>query len=131
MSINGRLGSIGTISSGIGSSVTVANGGTFSPGNSIGTLTINGDLVFNTDSRYAAEVDPAGVTSDLVHVTGSATLNGGAVAHIGTAGNYALGSSYTILSPDTALSSTFDSVTYDFAFLTPSLPMTTVPEQSH
>jgi outer membrane autotransporter protein len=117
----GRLGGTGTIGSGIGSSVTVASGGTLAPGNSIGTLTVNGNLIFNAGSHYAVEVDPSGAASDRVHVTGSATLDGGAVAHIGAAGNYKLGSSYTILSADTALVGRFGSVTSDFAFLTPSL----------
>ena len=40
-----RLGGHGTVGSGAGSVVTVEPGGTLAPGNSIGTFTVNGDLV--------------------------------------------------------------------------------------
>lgn len=38
---------------------TLVNGGTLSPGNSIGTLTVAGDLVFTSASTYMVEVSPA------------------------------------------------------------------------
>ncbi|WP_244240464.1 autotransporter outer membrane beta-barrel domain-containing protein, partial [Achromobacter agilis] len=117
----GVLGGTGTIGSGAGSTVTVAAGGILSPGNSIGTLTIDGDLAVQPGARFAVEANPAGTDSDLVRVTGNATLNGGSVAHIGASGNYGLRSSYTILAADGALSGQFDAVTSDFAFLTPTL----------
>ncbi|EHK65323.1 outer membrane autotransporter barrel domain-containing protein 9 [Achromobacter arsenitoxydans SY8] len=117
----GVLGGSGTVGSGAGSAITVAAGGILSPGNSIGTLTVDGDLVVEQGARFAVETNPAGSESDLVHVTGNATLNGGAVAHIGASGNYDPRASYTILAADGSLSGRFDSVTSDFAFLTPSL----------
>ena len=40
-----RLGGHGTVGSGAGSVVTVEPGGTLAPGNSIGTFTVNGELV--------------------------------------------------------------------------------------
>ncbi|GAA0397473.1 autotransporter domain-containing protein [Brevundimonas terrae] len=113
------LGGSGTLGSGAGSTVTIASGATLSPGNSIGTLTVNGDLLFQQGARFVVEVAPGGSDSDLVKVSGKATL-GGTVAHIGANGNYDLRSAYTILSAG-SLSGTFEAVTSDFAFLTPSL----------
>lgn len=115
------LGGSGTVGSGAGSAVTVASGGTLAPGNSIGTLTVDGDLVFEPGSRLAVEVNPQGAGSDRVTVTGKATLHGGSVAHVGANGNYDLRSAYTILTAGGALSGTFDEVSSDFAFLTPEL----------
>ncbi|GMG94315.1 outer membrane autotransporter barrel domain-containing protein [Cupriavidus sp. TKC] len=115
------LGGNGTIGSGQGSHVTIASGGTLSPGNSIGTLTVNGDLTVQRDARFVVEVNPLGTEADLVHVTGKATLDGGTVAHVGASGDYQLRSTYTILTADGALSGKFDSVTSDFAFLAPSV----------
>ncbi len=117
----GVLGGNGTIGAGVGSKVTVANGGVLSPGNSIGMLTIDGDLVMQPGARYLVEADPAGGSADRVHVTGNATLNGGSVVHIGASGNYGLRASYTIMEVDGTLSGRFDTVSSDFAFLTPSL----------
>jgi len=117
----GVLGGNGTVGSGAGSTITVAAGGVLSPGNSIGALTIDGDLAVQRGARFAVETNPAGPEADLVHVTGNAALDGGSVAHIGANGNYGLRSRYTILSADGALSGQFDAVTSDFAFLTPSL----------
>lgn len=117
----GVLGGVGTVGSGIGSAVTVAAGGTLAPGNSIGTLTVDGDLVIENGARYAVETNPQGADADLVHVTGNATLNGGSVAHVGLSGGYGLRSVYTILSTDGTLSGQFDTVTSDYAFLTPRL----------
>ncbi|MCZ8390500.1 autotransporter domain-containing protein [Achromobacter xylosoxidans] len=117
----GVLGGNGTLGAGAGSTITVAAGGALSPGNSIGMLTIDGDLVVQPGGRYLVEVDPAGSSADRVHVTGNATLNGGSVMHIGANGNYGLRASYTIMEVDGALSGRFDTVSSDFAFLTPSL----------
>lgn len=117
----GVLGGRGTVGSGAGSLVTVAAGGTLAPGNSIGTLTVDGDLVIESGARYAVETNPQGADADLIHVTGNATINGGSVAHIGIGGDYGLRSVYTILAADGALSGRFDTVTSDYAFLTPKL----------
>jgi len=114
------LGGSGTVGSGTGSLVKIASGGTLAPGNSIGTLTVDGDLAFETGARFAVEVNPVGSESDLVTVTGTATLNGGSVAHIGASGNYDIRSTYTILSAGT-LTGAFEDVTSDFAFLSPDL----------
>lgn len=117
----GRLQGAGTVGSGTGSTVTLASGSTLAPGNSIGTLTVDGDLTFNTGSRYEVEVAPGGKQSDLIRVTGSATLNGGTVAHIGMTGTYDPAATYTILSAEHGINGSFDTATSDFAFLDPSL----------
>ncbi|MDH7791624.1 autotransporter domain-containing protein [Ochrobactrum sp. AN78] len=115
------LGGSGTVGSGTGSLVTVASDGVLAPGNSIGTLTIDGDLVFDAGSRFDVEVNPEGTESDLVTVTGNVTLNGGTVSHIGATGQYKPRATYTILSADGTLSGAFDGVTSVFAFLSPEL----------
>jgi len=119
-----RLGGHGTVGSGGGaavrSQVIVASGGTLAPGNSIGGLTIDGDLTVKKGARLEVEVDPRGLANDRVKVLGTATLEGGSVAHIGADGNYDLRSTHAILAAD-RLQGAFDDVTSDFAFLTPSL----------
>lgn len=55
-----------------------------------------------------------------MRVTGTASLNGGSVAHVGATGTYDLRSTYTILSAGT-LFGKFDEVTSSFRFLTPDL----------
>jgi fibronectin-binding autotransporter adhesin len=117
----GTLAGHGTVGSGAGSVVTIASGGTLSPGYSIGKITINGNLVVDGGGRFVVEVDPGSTTSDLVHVTGTATLNGGSVAHIGNAGSYQLRSTYRILTADQGLSGRFTGVSSSFAFLDPTL----------
>lgn len=121
---DGRLQGSGTLGSGASSVVTVADGGTLAPGNSIGTLTINGSLVMNAGSRFEVEVMPGGTASDRIVVTGAATLDGGTVAHVGMTGAYRPTASYTILSAAGGLSGRFDAVTSDFAFLDPTLAYT-------
>ncbi|WP_297800712.1 autotransporter-associated beta strand repeat-containing protein [uncultured Brevundimonas sp.] len=114
------LGGSGIIGSGSGSLVTIGTGATLSPGDSIGMLVINGDLKFEDGARYVVEVNPLGLNSDKLIVTGTATLNGGTVAHIGATGTYNPRSTYTILDAGT-LTGAFGSVTSDFAFLNPKL----------
>ncbi len=86
---DGSLGGSGQI----GGSVT--HTGTLSPGNSIGTLTIGGNLDQSAGSTYQAEFDNGG-QSDRVNVTGVATL-GGTVTVLATPGTYAAQQTYTIV----------------------------------
>ena len=117
----GVLGGTGTVGAGAGSTVTVGSGGALSPGNSIGTLTIDGNLIMDKGSRFVVETNPDGSGADLVRVTGNATLNGGSVMHVGADGNYGPRSSYRIMEVGGLLSGRFDAVSSDFAFLAPSL----------
>jgi uncharacterized protein with beta-barrel porin domain len=111
------LGGSGTVGA-----TVIQSGGILAPGNSIGTLTVDGDLVFEAGSVFTVEVDPQGTASDKVKVTGTETL-GGSVVHVGAGGNYKPFSSYRILSAAGGLDGTFGAVSTDFAFLTPGLSM--------
>ncbi|MFP4493131.1 MAG: autotransporter-associated beta strand repeat-containing protein, partial [Puniceicoccaceae bacterium] len=69
------LGGSGTI----GGDVTVEDGGTLAPGNSIESLATNGDLTLNDGSTFAYEVDSSaapGSVADLMVVDGDLNLDG-------------------------------------------------------
>ena len=88
--IGGRLGGAGTI----GGNVTVA-GGTLAPGNSPGTLTINGNLALSAGSTLAYEFGQknvaGGAFNDLVNVGGNLTLDGTINVAVPTGGSFDLG----------------------------------------
>jgi outer membrane autotransporter protein len=113
LAVNGSLvGSVVTVSGGVlGGNGTVGGivanaGGTVGPGNSIGTLNVNGDVSFAAGSTYQVEV--AGTSqSDLIAVTGTATL-GGAVKVVAPSGGYILNSHYTILTAAGGITGIFD-----------------------
>ncbi|CEJ10539.1 Extracellular serine protease precursor [bacterium YEK0313] len=88
------LGGHGTVGSGAGSTVAIASGGTLSPGNSIGTLTVAGNLTFAAGATYRIEVSPLG--SDRTNVSGTAMLGGATVAAFYAPGSYVT-KRYTIL----------------------------------
>ncbi len=98
----------------------VVNNGTIAPGNSIGSLTVNGDYTQNAGSTYEVEVNAAG-QSDTLTVTGTATLNGGTVSVLADTGAYSVATDYTILTATGGITGTFADVTSNLAFLTPSL----------
>lgn len=126
---SGRLGGTlevlngGTLKgSGQVGTTTLRSGAVVAPGNSIGTLTVTGDLTFDANSVYEVEVDPGGTSSDRIDVSGTAYLDG-QVKHIGFNGTYAASQTYTILTAG-AISGTFDSVVSNYAFLDPTLDYT-------
>ncbi len=116
----GTLGGTGTVSD-----VTLASGAILAPGNSIGTLNVNGDLDFVAGSTYQVEVDKDGHSDKLVS-TGSVSIDTGAtlavLAENGTddGSSYAANTEYSILSADT-LTGEFDTITENFAFLDASV----------
>ncbi|PKP72192.1 MAG: hypothetical protein CVT83_01215, partial [Alphaproteobacteria bacterium HGW-Alphaproteobacteria-5] len=122
----GLLGGSGTVGS-----TTLGTGATLAAGNSIGTLTVAGDLGLSAGSVLAVEVNDggnaAGVNADLVHVTGAATIAGGAVVEVAAANGtddgttYAPSTVYRILTADGGITGVFDGVTAGFAFLMPEL----------
>jgi len=83
---------------------TIINDGTLAPGNSIGTLTVQGSLVFTAASSYMVEVSPA--NADRVNVTGAATLGGATVNASFAAGTY-VAKQYTIINAIGGVSGTF------------------------
>jgi outer membrane autotransporter protein len=113
----GTLSGTGTIGA-----TTIASGATVTPGGaSVGALTIDGDLVFGAGATYEVDVDTATGDSDLLHATGTATLTGGSVLHVGPSSGYAANQSYVILSADGGLSGEFDTVESDYSFLDAAL----------
>src|SRR5260221_1207813 len=70
LTVNGgaTLGGIGTIGN------AIINNGTLSPGNSIGTITVNGNLVMTAAASYLIEISPT--SADRTNVGGTATLAG-------------------------------------------------------
>ena len=91
----GTLGGSGTVTS---PKVEVKSRGTVSPGDSVGNLSIVGDLSFESDSRYLCEISAEG--ADVVSVTGSVVL-GGIFAPV-YLGDFepALGGRFTVLRAD-------------------------------
>ncbi|WP_411183814.1 autotransporter domain-containing protein [Pseudomonas sp.] len=111
----GALGGSGTFGS------ISLNGGSLAPGNSIGTMNVAGNVDFSGGGLYQVEVDAAG-NSDLISATGSATLTNGTVLVLPEAGDYLFSTDYTILTAAGGLGgTTFNSVSSDLAFLTPTL----------
>jgi outer membrane autotransporter protein len=109
----GSLGGIGTI---FGS---VSNAGALAPGNSIGTLTVAGDLAQAPGSTYQVELDNQG-QADRVNVGGTAQL-GGTVNFIAAPGSYAAQQTYTILNAAGGIAGAFAGAMGNYAFLFPSL----------
>jgi autotransporter-associated beta strand protein len=89
---------------GTSGSVTLQPGARIAPGNSVGTLTVSGNLTFGRNSMYVAEVGQA--TADRINVTGTASLDG-TLRLVTTASSYAFGSRYTLLSAAGGRTGTF------------------------
>ena len=108
----------GGILGGIGFVPSTLVAGTLAPGNSIGTITVNGNLAFAPGSIYQVEV--AGTTADRTNVTGTATLAGTTQALFAPG---APSRSYTILSAAGGLNGTFQNLSSVGlpGFLSPSL----------
>jgi autotransporter-associated beta strand protein len=86
---------------------TTINGGALAPGNSIGTLAVQGNLVFTAAASYMVEVSPA--NADRTNVTGTATLGGATVKASFAAGTY-VARQYTILNAAGGISGTFNTL---------------------
>ena len=123
--VNGSLASAVTLNNGstLGGTgnigALVANNAIIAPGNSIGTLTVNGNFS-QTGGTYVVEANAAG-QSDRINATGTATINGGTVQVAAASGSYANSTTYTILNATGGVSGAYSNVTSNFAFLTPSL----------
>lgn len=108
----GTLGGYGTVAN------DVNNAGTVSPGGSIGTLTINGDYTQTATGTLYAEVDAN--SSDQLHVSGTANLDGALVIVPETGDLFSSGTSWEILLAYGGINGTFSatSVLYDSPTLT-------------
>jgi fibronectin-binding autotransporter adhesin len=107
----GRLAGTGTVGG-----LSIA--GIVAPGNSPGTLTVNGNVSFAAGSTYAVELGAAG-TTDRINASGTATLSGGTVAitTLDPDMSYANGASYRILNAAGGRTGTFAGLTETSAFL--------------
>lgn len=119
--VNGALGgslrmAAGSVIGGSGTipGLAVVAGGVVAPGNSIGTLTVAGNIGFASGSVYQVEIDPAG-RSDRLQVNGNATLAGGTVQVAKAAGVYLPGMRYTIVNATGGVAGTFAGLTLDGA----------------
>jgi uncharacterized protein with beta-barrel porin domain len=116
LSVNGNIASASSVTVNAGGTLggngivgnTTINGGTLSPGNSIGLLTVQGNLAFTSAASYLVEVSPA--NADRTNVTGTATLGGATVNTSFAAGSY-VSKQYTILNATGGVSGTFGSLT--------------------
>jgi fibronectin-binding autotransporter adhesin len=97
----GTLGGTGTL----GGALT--NNGTVSPGASVGTLTVNGNVIMGANSHFAVEL--SGATSDLLAITGDLDLLAlGNFLDVSGAGT---GTSWVIATYTGALTGMFETVT--------------------
>ncbi|MDO9152819.1 MAG: autotransporter-associated beta strand repeat-containing protein [Paludibacter sp.] len=68
----GTLSGTGSVSG----SVTVSEGGVLSPGNGIGTFTINNNVNIQPSGVFLVEIDKTNVKNDQLNLTGTLTING-------------------------------------------------------
>jgi len=107
----------GAILGGYGTIGSLDLGGTLSPGNSIGTLTVAGDAILRPGSVYLAQTDAAGHADALV-VGGKLTIAAGSSLQIQTEnGHWDPDVDYRLLQAGGGVDGQFDSVSVDSAFL--------------
>ena len=101
----GALSGAGTVS---GANATIS--GTFAPGNGTpgSSMTIDGNLAFQSGAHYLVQLNPA--TSSFASVTGTATLGGATVNAIYAARAAMSRKQYTILTATGGVSGTFGSL---------------------
>lgn len=120
---NGNVNNTGTLGGNGTFNGAVANLNIVAPGNSIGTLTVNGSFTQAASGSYRVETDASGA-ADRINVTGApgtATINGGTVAIVGATGVYQPSTTYTIINATGGVTGRFTGVTSAFPFLQGSL----------
>ncbi|MBI5272731.1 MAG: autotransporter domain-containing protein [Chlamydiia bacterium] len=127
LNMNGSIANAGLLTivsgatlSGSGTVGNVTNSGTISPGNSLGTIHVNGNLSLQPSSQLSIELAPGGF-SDAIAVTGTAQLDGN-VLFTPTSGFYGFQSSFSFLTSSGLGGSTFAS----FSITNPSFTGTIV-----
>ena len=100
---------------GIGTVSNTVLAGVLSPGNSVGTLTVQGNLNLESSSTYLYEID-ADQNGDLVVVTGTATIADGAVFELSAQDGVYLDRLYPMLRAGT-LNGTFENLHTNYTFL--------------
>jgi outer membrane autotransporter protein len=101
----GTLRGTGTVGA-----TTVHAGGVIAPGNSIGTLSVNGAYTQEKGGIYQVDVDPTSSASDRIAVTGTATIQNGAIIDVTktSAAAYVAGTRYTVITATNGVTGTFD-----------------------
>lgn len=112
----GAFGGSGTL---VGN-LALGNGGALTPGNSIGTINVTGNVTFASQSVYVVELNPQG-QADRIVATGTATISGGTVQVQAETGFYRKDTRYTILTAAGGVIGTFTTLTTNFVFLDLSL----------
>ncbi|WP_334522842.1 autotransporter domain-containing protein [Bradyrhizobium sp. AZCC 2230] len=113
LSVNGSITSDVTVNAGgtLGGNGTVGNttinGGALAPGDSIGLLTVQGNLVFTVAASYMVEVSP--VSADRTNVTGTATLGDATVNASFAPGTY-VAKQYTIVNASSGVHGKFSAL---------------------
>ncbi|MEH6414026.1 autotransporter outer membrane beta-barrel domain-containing protein [Pseudomonas sp. CGJS7] len=118
--VDGKLGGNVAVSGGgllggngvVGGNATIDAGGTLSPGNSIGRLSVGGDLTFNPASTFRVELTPQ-ADSDQVSVGGKLILNGGAVAWSSNSAAFKPFTEYVLISAQGGVSGQFAEIIGD------------------
>ncbi|MEM7777418.1 MAG: autotransporter domain-containing protein [Pseudomonadota bacterium] len=98
---------------GTAGSLTVNTGGIVAPGNSIGTLSVNGNVTFSDGATYTVEIAPDG-SSDRIVATGTTTIstNGTTLEIVGDpAADFPFSQSYTVITAAAGVTGTFAGVT--------------------
>jgi fibronectin-binding autotransporter adhesin len=111
----GILNGTGTVGN-----VAAQSGGIIAPGNSIGTLNVNGNITFGAGSIYQVQTDASGA-SDSIVASGVASINGGTVQVQPATGTYSANTAYTILSAAGGINGNFAGASSNLLFLTPTL----------
>lgn len=115
----------GAFLKGAGQMASVTVNGTIAPGNSIGTINITGDYTHNVATTYECEIDENG-NSDLIDATGSIVINGGTLQVIALDQNASFDPAtvYTVMSAGSTVTGTFDTVTDNLLYYTPTVTYT-------
>lgn len=94
----------------------VHNQGRIAPGNSIGTLSVSGDVTFVPGSTYGVEIEPGGA-ADLLAVDGAVAIQGGTLEVTAAPGSYDPGVRWSILTASQGVSGTFSDSVFNMPFL--------------